>query len=99
MDELCGSTFVYEDIGGDKARGEGQRVDDAFTAEALTALSENVCSKLRQAVESLNVNAANRSIEQIRQQNARLAEALAELVNGYRFDVLQQFLEKGDNSV
>lgn len=93
-----GVRFVYEDVEGYKARGEGQMVEDMLTAEALTALSEKVRRELHQAVENLDVTATHHSIERIRQQNVTLAEALADLVNGYRFDMLQKFLEKSEHS-
>jgi hypothetical protein len=44
-------------------------------------------------VNILDINGANRIIEKIRPQNALLAETLAELVKGHRFNVLQNVFE------
>ncbi len=67
---------------------------DVLTSEALTGLPKKMVVDLQQAVEALDIDATNRIIEQIRQQNAPLAEALAELVKQYRFDRLQVLCEE-----
>ena len=63
------------------------------TTAAIAALPIEVVTAFRQAVETLDINEVQRLIPQIRQQNAPLAEALAELARHYRFDVIQQIFE------
>ena len=46
-----------------------------------------------QAIEELNVDMTRRLIDQICQQNKPLADALAELVEDFRFDILQKLFE------
>lgn len=57
-------------------------------------LPEDIVKDLQQAVEALNVDTTHELIDRIRQQNEPLANALAELVNNYRFDRLQELFEK-----
>jgi len=62
--------------------------------DALAEFPAAVLAELQEAVEALDVDASQRVIEQIRQQNAPLAEALAGLVNQYQFDRLQRLCEQ-----
>jgi CheY-like chemotaxis protein len=62
--------------------------------EALAALPEDVAAEFRRAVETISLDDALNLIERIRLHNAPLAESLAELVHGYRFDRLQELFEK-----
>ena len=46
------------------------------------------------AVEAIALETTNSLIERVRQQNKPLADALAELVKNYRFDILQELFEE-----
>ncbi len=69
-------------------------IEKALTPDALAALPKDVATELRQAVDDLDTNRANRSIDRIRQHNEALADALAELVKGFRFDLVQELFGK-----
>ena len=58
-------------------------------AQAIDALPKAWQTELQYAVEALHLGTANTLIDQIRQQDAVLADALGELVKDYRFDMLQ----------
>jgi signal transduction histidine kinase len=58
-------------------------------ARAIDALPKAWQTELQYAVEALNLTTANTLIDQIRQQDVVLADALGELVKDYRFDMLQ----------
>jgi signal transduction histidine kinase/CheY-like chemotaxis protein len=94
LQQQLGVRFVYEEeqqVAGRRSQVAGEEV---LTPEALAALPKEMVTELQQAAEALNVNTANRIIDQIHQHNAPLAEALAELVKNYRFDRLQALLEQ-----
>ena len=66
---------------------------NVLTPSALAALPDEIRIGLQQAVEMIDIEMTNSIIEQIRQQNAPLADALAELMKNFRFDVLQKLFE------
>ena len=56
-------------------------------------MPEELVMKLKASVESLEMDSTLLIIEEICAQNQSLAEALKNLVEGYRFDKLQELLE------
>jgi signal transduction histidine kinase len=93
MHKHLGVRYVYEED--EKAKGERQRAkgEDVLTPEALAALPNELRADLQQAIEVLDVGMTHCLIDQIRQQNEPLADALAEFVKHYRFDILQELFE------
>jgi hypothetical protein len=89
-----GVRFVYEKGEGQKAMGEKPENKEVLTSEVLAALPDELRTGLQKAVETIDMEMANRLIEQIQPLNAPLAGSLAELVKNYRFDVLQSLFEK-----
>ena len=86
--------FVYEGEEQSPIANRQSSIKKVLTSNDLAALPKEVVTELQEAVEDLDVQAVNRSIDRIRQQNNPLAEALAELVKRYRFDALQELFEK-----
>jgi CheY-like chemotaxis protein len=88
-----GVRFVYEE--------EQQTADsklhvareELLTPEALTVLPEELVKALQEALESIDLDKTRHIIDQIRHHDAQLAKALAELMQEYRFDILQQVFE------
>ena len=70
------------------------KVENVVMPEALAVLSEDLRTELQQAVEAVDFNKALSLIEQIRQHNESLADALVDLVKHYRFDTLQDLFEE-----
>ena len=68
--------------------------NDTWMSDALAALPKELVENLQQAVEALNVSTTDELVDQIQQYNTALAESLAELVRGHRFDVLQMILSE-----
>jgi len=65
-----------------------------LTADRLRALPGEWQAALQDAAEETNPAAANAVIQQIREQDEPLADALAELVRTYRFDIMQAVFEE-----
>jgi signal transduction histidine kinase len=74
--------------------GEPVGDNDTWMADALAALPKELVESLQQAVEAINISTTGELVDQVRQHNIALAESLAELVKGYRFDVLQMVLSE-----
>ena len=91
-----GVRFVYEEthqVAGRRSQGGAQGPVPLLTSEALAALPEELRTRLQQAVEAIDLVSALSLIEQTRQHNVSLAEALTKLVKDYRFDILQALFE------
>ncbi len=82
--EHLGIEFIYEETEVDTLN---QTME--VTPEMLATLPTELIENLRQAVEELDVHAAQGVVEIIRQSNHELANALNHLVINYRFDRLQ----------
>jgi CheY-like chemotaxis protein len=99
MHKHLGVRFVYEEsnrVAGSKVAGSRQQAGgkEVLTPDALAGLPNELQTGLQQAVERIDLTATKRLIEQIRQHNPALADTLAELVNNYRFDRLQELFEE-----
>jgi signal transduction histidine kinase/DNA-binding response OmpR family regulator len=93
MHKHLGVRFVYEEGEGQKAKGEGRKVEDVLTPEAFTAMPNELRVGLQHAVEVIDPKMAKNLIARIRGHNELLADELAELVKNYRFDTLQKLFE------
>ncbi len=78
--------FMYEEK-------KQSTIDAVLTVEALAELPGELLENLEEAVTILDMETVAQIIEQIRQNNAPLADALQELAKQYRFDVLQELFE------
>ena len=61
---------------------------------SVIVLPPELRTSLKDMVEMVDFEATLRLVEQLRQQNEPLADALAELVNTYRFDILQELFKE-----
>ena len=68
-------------------------IEKVLTPETFAALPDELRVGLQHAVEVIDMEMAKNLITRIREHNRPLAEALTELVNNYRFDVLQALFE------
>jgi CheY-like chemotaxis protein len=69
-------------------------VQEPLTPDMLNSLPQDMRQNLKQAVETIDLKKAATVIAQIREYNNPFANSLENLVNNYRFDTLQQFVEK-----
>jgi signal transduction histidine kinase/CheY-like chemotaxis protein len=93
MGKHLGVRFVYDESRKSKVESQKSKVDDALTPEALATLPNELRIGLQQAVETIELEMTNTIIDQIREQDKPLGNALAELVKQYRFDILQALFE------
>jgi CheY-like chemotaxis protein len=89
MQKYLGIRYVYDEYDGQKGNGEKEQL--TLTSAMLSTLPEDLYRSLRQAVEMGDVEVAEHLITQIKLQNESMAEALANLVKQFRFDLLQEF--------
>jgi hypothetical protein len=90
-----GVRFVYEEdaqaIGVPTETAEG-----ALTAAALAALPADWVTNMHQAAAQLDADLVLDLLDQIREQNAPLTDALEGLVHDFRFDTIMTFCDKGE---
>jgi len=94
MHRHLGVRYVYEEIQKPELRGRKPKPEDVLTPETLAALPDHVFAEFGRVAEIADLGAAMSLIEQIHGQNRPLADALSELVNNYRFDILQTAFQK-----
>jgi CheY-like chemotaxis protein len=91
METHLGVRFVYEDRG---PTNEGRASERSLSPEALADLSANLLEELRRGSTELNTKAVQAVIEQVREKDATLADALTDLVRAYRFDTILELTER-----
>ena len=96
-----GVRFVYEEknqstsfqpVSG-QASIRQSTIRKALTPETLAMLPADLRNNLYEVIEPIDVDRAVSLIDRIRQHNALLTEAVTELVDNYRFDLLQEWVE------
>ncbi len=93
MHKHVGVNYVYEDSG-EAAESEGNeetKLEDLKSE--ITQLPGDLLTQLQEAVETADLSAILPIIEVIGEQNKPLANTLTKLVNGFRFDILQEVFE------
>jgi len=91
MAKHLGVRYVYEE---DEAPGVAAETEPTLTAAALRTLPRQWLAAFREAIEALDSEAATMLVEQIANDDAPLATALADLVTHYRFDTLQALIKE-----
>jgi PAS domain S-box-containing protein len=96
-----GVRFIYEQVEpSSQAPSPGTREDiiaaskECLTREALTALPAGWVDKLSQAAQRADRDLVLDLVEQIRVEHAPVADALANLVHNYRFDVIVKMAQE-----
>jgi len=90
MAQHLGIHYRYQD---DDSPSPGQPKQPTISAEVLATLSPEHLASLQQAAKEINLEKIRLTINQIRPQNQALAHSLLELVESFRFDILQALLE------
>jgi ABC-type amino acid transport substrate-binding protein/CheY-like chemotaxis protein len=87
--------FVYanDEIAGEKA-DPGKDILSLAPSD-LRELPDETVMKLKKSVAALEMDTTLNVIEEIREHDEPLADALKKLVEGYRFDKLQKLLDEG----
>ena len=94
MSKHLGLRYVYEEIQKPEPAKQKPKPEDVLTPEALAALPDDVLAGLQKAAEAADIETVMRLIELIRGLNRPVADTLAELMDDYRFDILQAVFEK-----
>ena len=96
LSEHLGVRYLYKDepLADSNQIGEGDQ--KPLTAADLVALPLELLADLRQAVKEINLEKANAIIDRIGQRDEPMAQALAELVENFRFDTLQTLVEEAE---
>lgn len=102
MANHMGVRFVYEgtddvSVSASSPSRDQQRTDAAvnpLSVEVLAQLPADVLADLEQVSRTLNIGKASGVIERVRLLNSALADALADTVKGYRFDIILSMLEQ-----
>jgi CheY-like chemotaxis protein len=101
LQKYLGVQFLYEDkdveAQGSVAIPGARGSRPLLTPEAFAALPADMVTDLRHAVEAIDLERTSRSIDRIRQHDEQLADLLVELVDGFRFDLLQTLSEQMDS--
>jgi CheY-like chemotaxis protein len=96
MQEYLGIRYVYEEsskVADSKVTGGRQRAENVLTPEALAALPAEWLEALEQGAEQADLLLLSNVIEQIREQDARLADALAQLAEDFEYDEILKLLQ------
>jgi CheY-like chemotaxis protein len=93
MARRLGVRYLYEGTPLDLAQTE-EGEQKPLTAADLAELPPEMLADLRQAAKAINLEKANTIIGQIGQTNEPLAQALAYLVENFRFDTLQTLVKE-----
>ena len=83
-----GVRFVYDKEGTPPTAVQTEPSETALTTEALATLPPEWMAKLHQAATQLDADVILDMLDQVREQNPSLADALARLVHDYRFDII-----------
>lgn len=91
-----GVRFLYER--GEETAVVGQPIEKTeIDSSQLRVLPEAWLAKLKQAVGETDPDAADQIINKIQEKDDVLANALSNLIKGYRFDLLQTIFEELEN--
>ena len=89
-----GVRYLYKEETAAYSARAGENGRKSLAATDLAALPPELLADLRQAAKEINIEKANTVIEQIGRANKPLAQALADLVENFRFDTLQTLVEE-----
>ncbi len=95
LSKHLGVEFVYKE---DKPEGKSPKAESRskLMKEAIASLPALLQMDFYKAVESIDFDKAMAIVERIRERDQGLAEDLAELLNSYRFDALQNLFKENE---
>jgi len=86
MQRHLGVQFVYEDGVEQMVKDEGQKAEEILTLDALAALPIKWLENLKFGAYRADFLLLSKVIEQIREKDAKLADALSPLVEDFEYD-------------
>jgi signal transduction histidine kinase/ligand-binding sensor domain-containing protein/DNA-binding response OmpR family regulator len=92
MQKHIGVRYIYEDETDTASKEDYAK--NILTPETLRALPRKLLTQMQQAAIDLDIDLIQSIIEQVRQQNEPLANALAELAQNFQYDHLLNLIEQ-----
>ena len=92
--EHLGVCFVYDDEPVQPTKVLKAEIHDVLTPTTLAALPPDWVTELQQATMKANLNQILTLIDQIREQNAGLADALADLAHNFEYKKILTSIER-----
>lgn len=92
LEKYLGIEFIYETEALKKVKTE-----DNTLSEKIGLLPEEIIHNLKKAVTELNVDQARTISLQISKTDKKLSALIVELIEEFRFDVLQKLIKEADN--
>ncbi|GAK54892.1 multi-sensor hybrid histidine kinase [Candidatus Vecturithrix granuli] len=86
MQKYLGLRYVYEEDEGQKARGEGQKTGGMLTIEMLARIPSALLLRLEEATDRSSMKQIAVLIEDIRNFDACVADALTNLAQNFQYD-------------
>ncbi|MCP4694204.1 MAG: response regulator [Desulfobacterales bacterium] len=94
LETHLGVRFLFEEVAEPGPGGRGDADKSVLAPERLNALPEKWRAALEMAVKRTDPTGSVEVIERLREHDAPLADALAELVKRYRFDIIWELFEE-----
>jgi signal transduction histidine kinase/CheY-like chemotaxis protein len=94
MHKHIGVNYVYEDSGDAAASSGDEQTKLENLKSEMVQLPSELAAELQETVEAADLEAALPIIKMIGENNKPLAKTLTQLVNGFRFDILQEVFEE-----
>ncbi len=93
LSKHLGLVFVHESVEATEPKRTGG-LENVLTAKRVNALPQELCLELKKAAQRTDPQASNLAIARIRECDPLLSEALADEIDKYRFDIIQNLFEK-----
>ena len=93
MSKHIGVKFVYEEEG-QETQGAKQKAEGVVMPEALAALPAEWIAQLRQGAAEVDIDRLSAMIEQIRERDAALADALTCLAEDFEYDEILALIQE-----
>lgn len=94
-----GVRYVYEESGGRlKAEGRGEKISNDRLAACFVDLPVALVAKLKEGTELSDVTRIDEAIEEIRSENAEMAEALFDIAANFAYDKILALIQMAGES-
>jgi two-component system sensor histidine kinase/response regulator len=88
-----GVRFVYDEEGAQPTSAQAAETEDVLSSQTMATMPVDWLARLHQAAIQADADLALELTEQIRAQHGSLADALASLINNFRFDTLMELTQ------
>ncbi|MCP4121913.1 MAG: response regulator [Bacteroidetes bacterium] len=92
LQKHLGVRYIYEDDERSTVESERQTVEEMVRPERLSVLPAELLAALRQGAEDVDIEVLCKAIEQIRERDAAVADALVQLMENFEYDEILALL-------